>query len=154
MKRNKSCNGENKTRKYPPPLYSKYVQQKLEILHPLNIREVSSNCARALCCKETKNSTPGEFESSGIRANEKGKERARQGKYIKGASWTPGARGGGTEETKGVWGKAVGTIPGSQMAVIKGSKKVKKPGACQPQTRLGMEVSMLAVDSPLLRVPY
>ena len=85
MKRNKSYNSKNKTRKYPSPLYSKDVQQKLEILHPLNIREVSGNYTHALCCKETTNSTHGEFASLSIRANGKGKERVRQGKDIKGA---------------------------------------------------------------------
>ena len=32
MKGKKSCKGENKTGKHSPPVHSKYVQQKLEIL--------------------------------------------------------------------------------------------------------------------------
>jgi len=36
------------------------------------------------------------------------------------------------------------------VVVVKELKRVKKPGASRPETRLGLEVSTLAVDSPLL----
>ena len=158
MKGNKSCKGENRTGKHPPPVYSRCALQKLEILHliaVLDIREVSGNYTYTLRCKEMINCTPREFASSGIRVNEKRRERERQGKDVKGTSWTPGVRGRGREGINGVWRKAVGTIRGSQMVAVKEPKRVKKPRACRPQTRLEMEVSTLVVASPLLCVlPY
>ena len=41
----------------------------------------------------------------------------------------------------------------AERAAIKGPKRVKKPGACRPQSSLGLGVSRLAVDSPLLYGP-
>ena len=43
-------------------------------------------------------------------------------------------------------------IRGSQRTIVRDSKKVKKSGR-RSQTRLELEVSTLAVNSPLLHVP-
>ena len=49
--------------------------------------------------------------------------------------------------------KAGSTIRGSQRVTVKDLNKAKKHGARRSRTRLELEVSRLAVNSPLLHVP-
>jgi len=62
---------------------------------------------------------------------------------MRGASQPPVTRRRGGEGDKE-------SLGGAQVVVVKDLKMVKKPRASRPETRLGLEVSTLAVDSLLL----